>query len=112
MKVITPSRKRLLAIDVSMIALSSSWLLIVSSVCLQNIKQWLALRKSCLRINNSDTRCDWSDLNDLAMFFGSILMTKSPDFQKTLKRMLETPPKENKPLNANKKSDKKTKPSQ
>lgn len=25
-------------------------------------------------------------------------MTKSPDFQDTLKRMLETPPKENKPL--------------
>ena len=27
-------------------------------------------------------------------------MTTNSDFEKTLKRMLETPPKENKPLNA------------
>jgi len=26
--------------------------------------------------------------------------SKTPDFQETLKRMLETPPKKNKPLNA------------
>jgi len=31
------------------------------------------------------------------------VMTKDSDFQETLKRMLETPPKENKPLNADKK---------
>jgi len=32
-------------------------------------------------------------------------MVKSPDFQETLKRMLNSPPKENKPLNAQTKSD-------
>ena len=38
-------------------------------------------------------------------------MTKSPDFQQTLKRMLETPPKENKPLNhEDGKSESKTRP--
>ena len=34
-------------------------------------------------------------------------MTKSPDFQKTLKRMLESPPKENKPLNHESKDESK-----
>jgi len=35
-------------------------------------------------------------------------MTKTPDFQDTLKRMLQTPPKENKPLSvAEKKAAKK-----
>jgi len=39
-------------------------------------------------------------------------MTKTPDFQKTLKRMLETPPKENKPLShENDKGESKTRPS-
>jgi len=39
-------------------------------------------------------------------------MTKTPDFQKTLKRMLEMPPKENKPLNhSERKSAKERKPS-
>jgi len=38
-------------------------------------------------------------------------MTKDSEFEKTLKRMLETPPKENKPLNADKvKNKKKDKP--
>jgi len=39
-------------------------------------------------------------------------MTKNSEFQKTLKRMLETPPKENKPFNhSERKSAKEKKPS-
>jgi len=37
-------------------------------------------------------------------------MTKTPDFQETLKRMLETPPKENKPFNHENKGESKTRP--
>jgi len=37
-------------------------------------------------------------------------MTKDSDFQKTLKRMLETPPTENKPLNHESKGESKPAP--
>ena len=37
-------------------------------------------------------------------------MHETPDFQKTLKRMLETPPKENKPLNHESKGESKPAP--
>ena len=39
-----------------------------------------------------------ADKYGLAGTSGYFLMAKSPNFQETLKRMLETPPKENKPL--------------
>jgi len=38
------------------------------------------------------------------------MTNKSPDFQETLKRMLKTPPKENKPLNAEEKKKNNGKP--